>query len=39
MWIILIGVFTGLVYEAFRQHRELNEFVDKHKKEQQAGLE
>ncbi len=39
MWIILIGVFAGLVYEAFRQHRELNDFVDKHNKEQNPGLE
>ncbi len=39
MWIILVGIFAGLVYEAFRQHRELNDFVNKHSKEQKAGIE
>ena len=36
MWIILIGLLGGLLFEAYRQDKELNDFINLHSKEQKA---
>jgi hypothetical protein len=39
MWIILVGVIIGLGYEAYRQHRELADFINSNEKKHNLPLD
>jgi hypothetical protein len=39
MWIILLGIIIGLGVEAYRQHKELADFISSNEKNSKLPLE